>query len=178
MQNRNWIKKVGNIAYYLLVVLIIILLINNFSNRSNAVYNIVGFRNYTILTGSMEPKIYPGDLVIVKKENPNDLKVGDIITFNKVDENIVVTHRLIAEKDDGFITKGDNNNVQDDGILKKQDVIGKVVLTIPKIGYIFVFFAKPLVIAAILIILGLSIGWDVLRKKDDKEDSTKVSNDK
>ena len=169
MQNRNWIKKVGNVAYYVLIVLLVVLLINSFSNRSDAVYNVVGFRNYTILTGSMEPKIDPGDLVIVKKENPNNLKVGDVITFNKVDENIVVTHRIIGEKDNGFITKGDNNNIHDDGILEKQNVIGKVVLTIPKVGYVFVFFARPLVIAGILILLGLSIAWDVLRGKDVKK---------
>lgn len=94
-----------------------------------------------ILTGSMEPLIKPGDMILIKKvssqEEIENYQVGDIINFRR--ENINITHRIIAVLVDeqgnySFRTKGDNNLSEDDDIVELTEVNGKHLYTIPKIG--------------------------------------------
>ncbi|MEN8904728.1 MAG: signal peptidase I [Clostridiales bacterium] len=90
-----------------------------------------------IVTGSMKPKISPGDMVISKRIKGNKAKLNDIIHFK--DDNIYVFHRIINIKNNrgktNFITKGDNNREADFGLLKSEDIRGKVIFVIPKIGW-------------------------------------------
>ena len=56
------------------------------------------YNAYVVLTGSMYPEIKPNDVVVTKKTEGKDLKVGDIITFIPSDSrisNIIVTHRIL-----------------------------------------------------------------------------------
>ena len=94
---------------------------------------------YTIASNSMEPKMKVGDLVVTKKIEMNDLKKQDIIAYRR--DDIVVTHRIIDinEKGNGLITKGDNNVYADSGEIIESQVLGKVILNIPFIGYIYSF---------------------------------------
>ena len=118
-------------------------------------YDVVGYRTYTILTGSMMPKINPGDVVVVKNIKRADIKEEDVITF--MYDNEVVTHRIKEVTKEGYITKGDNNNTEDVGVQSHESVIGKVQMTIPKLGYAVQFLANPMVVAAELILLGIFI---------------------
>ncbi|OGO78249.1 MAG: signal peptidase I [Clostridiales bacterium GWB2_37_7] len=95
-----------------------------------------------IATGSMEPMIKPGDVILVKKitdmEGINGLKVGDVMQFRR--GSILITHRIIEIKEkekEGirFRTKGDNNSGPDTELVKPEDVKGTVVYVIPKIGW-------------------------------------------
>ena len=98
---------------------------------------------YTIVSPSMQPNINVYDVVFSLKIDPKDIKVGDVITFYSSDENLhnmTITHRVIeiSESNGSFKykTKGDNN-VQADGSLAEGDnVIGKVMFRIPKLGKI------------------------------------------
>ena len=99
---------------------------------------------FIIISPSMEPTIKVRDAVIVKKASVSDLEKGDIITFNSTDERfsgITITHRIVEIIKDTkgkpmFRTKGDNNNVEDATLVRKEDLVGKVILKIPKVGYI------------------------------------------
>ena len=155
MESKSRIRKlsISNIVFYILMMLSVFLILNIISQKSDKVYNIIGFRTYTVLSGSMEPNIDPGDLVVTIKSN--NFKEGDIITFNN--KNQVITHRIEEIRDTEFITKGDNNNSVDSDIVVKNNIIGKVVLTIPKVGYIFKFLSQSWVIAVELILLGFII---------------------
>jgi signal peptidase len=92
---------------------------------------------FVIVTGSMEPIIYPGDVVLVNKAEVEKLKVGDVIQFQH--ENIFIFHRIIevvSEKEEvKYRTKGDNNSAVDYELVKISDIRGRVVYTIPKIGW-------------------------------------------
>lgn len=94
-----------------------------------------------ILTGSMEPLIYPGDVVLIQKilseEEMYKLKVGDIINFKM--ENITITHRIKEIKSDeagniSFVTKGDNNDSEDPWVVPPNDLKGTIKKVVPKIG--------------------------------------------
>jgi len=95
-----------------------------------------------IATGSMEPMIYPGDIIIINqirnKDDINELKVGDVIQFRR--DNILITHRIVAIVKDrngqlAFRTKGDNNSSEDTRLVYPNEVRGILVKVIPKLGY-------------------------------------------
>ncbi|MGE5473803.1 MAG: signal peptidase I [Ignavibacteriales bacterium] len=94
-------------------------------------------RPMVIATGSMEPVIYAGDMVLVKRISPKELKIGDIIQYKS--GNIFIFHRIIeavADKDKlKYRTKGDNNSIYDHELVSQDNIKGKVVYTVPKIGW-------------------------------------------
>lgn len=95
-----------------------------------------------IATGSMKPIINPGDVVLIKKMNGNEVNKHDIIQFKM--NNVYVFHRIIDIKKDNnqtkYITKGDNNSVKDSQLVNPEDVKGKVIYIIPKIGWPTILF--------------------------------------
>ncbi len=147
------LSKILNIA---VPIIFIILALNIITTKSDKLFEIIGYRSYTVLSGSMEPKFYPGDIVIIKHKNKTDIQVNDIVTYRDND-GVIITHRIIEETPGGYITKGDNNNVEDADILTKENIIGEVKVSIPKIGYVMDFLSKPMVIAAEMILLAVFI---------------------
>jgi len=84
------------------------------------------FYMQTAGTGSMRPFLQKRASVIFIKPNIEDIKVGDVITFECDDKNIV--HRVIKIEDGIYTTKGDNNNIEDSKcIIKFEDIMGRVV---------------------------------------------------
>ena len=110
---------------------------------------------YIITTNSMEPSINAGDVIVVKEVNEEDLKVKDVITFKKGESKI--THRIssIVKRDNKnvFITKGDNNNVEDTEGVIYENVLGKQVLRIPYIGKIISVLNNQIVFLVFIFIL-------------------------
>jgi signal peptidase len=90
----------------------------------------------TIMSGSMEPLAYPGDVVIIEKADASKMQANDIVQYWNGD--VFVIHRLInIYEEDGrtvYITKGDNNNVRDSQPVTAEQIKGKVIATIPKLG--------------------------------------------
>lgn len=95
----------------------------------------LGVRPMVVSGPSMKPSLEAGDVVIVNEIDPRSVKVGDIIKF-KLGPRFVV-HRVvqIAPTKSGpvFVTKGDNNNVNDPPITAAQ-IEGKVILDVPYVG--------------------------------------------
>lgn len=83
-----------------------------------------GIEILKVESNSMAPNFNKEDLIIIKEEK--EYEVGDIITFKTLD-GIYVTHRIIEKDENGFITKGDNNNTKDDEKVTKEQICGKVV---------------------------------------------------
>lgn len=90
-----------------------------------------------IVTGSMEPVIMPGDVVLVEKVDSGSVRAGDIIMFDN-GEGIHITHRIIEiiENDNGrlFVTKGDNNPSRDSDPSNESQFRGKIISIVPKLG--------------------------------------------
>lgn len=103
---------------------------------------LAGATPMTVLTGSMEPNLPPGTLVIIKPTPTRDIRLGDVITYRITPtEPGVVTHRVTAITDSAtggqsFTTKGDNNEVADANPVKSTQVVGKLWYSIPWIGYV------------------------------------------
>lgn len=92
-----------------------------------------------IVTGSMEPLIKPGDIVLLQKIQGEEAQIGDVIQYFHPEEEIYITHRVIAVDNDAkkvLQTKGDNNPSPDSFPVFLEQVKGKVVGTIPKAGWL------------------------------------------
>ena len=88
----------------------------------------------------MVPYLNVNDLVIVKV--CDDYDINDIITY--LDDDLYVTHRIIKKEKNGFITKGDFNNAEDDLIISKQNIVGKVVFRLKILGFFTALFVSPI----------------------------------
>ncbi|MBC8632008.1 signal peptidase I [[Eubacterium] tenue] len=143
------LSKISNIV---IPMLFIVLVLNIMTTKSDKLFEIIGYRSYTVLSGSMEPEFYPGDMVITKHKSKTDIKVNDIVTYRDND-GVIITHRIMEETPEGYITKGDNNNVEDAGMLTEKNIIGEVKFSIPKLGYLSDFLSKPAVIAVEMFLL-------------------------
>jgi signal peptidase len=115
----------------------------------------------------MEPAIHTGSVVIVKPEN--NYKIGDVITFtHAIKMETPVTHRIYDVRVEGgqsvYITKGDANNALDSAEIAKKNIKGKVLFSIPYLGYIVNFIKKPIGFTLIIVIPAVLIIGDELKK--------------
>jgi len=121
----------------------------------------------TVLSGSMEPAVKMGSIVLVK---PTDnYKIGDIITFGEVNKiKTPTTHRIYEMKVKGsqpvYITKGDANNAPDITEITKNDILGKVLFSVSYLGFAVDFAKKPLGFALIIIIPAAVIVFGEIKK--------------
>lgn len=140
-----------------------------------------GGSGLTILTGSMEPTIHPGDVVAIKPVPYKDLKVGNIITFQpKSGDPMLITHRIIAKSSGGvnrITTKGDANGAADTPI-KPEQVKGRFMYRVPWVGHVIQPVNKAMGSNGSIIVGGLlALGLFWLIKDDPNEESGKKNDD-
>lgn len=102
---------------------------------------VTGATPYTVLTGSMTPTMPPGTLVVVKPVEFEQLRVGDVVTYQlESGKAAVVTHRVIAidVTDEGprLKTQGDANAIADEDLVRAEQVRGVAWYWAPYIGYV------------------------------------------
>ncbi|MBN2075020.1 MAG: signal peptidase I [Dehalococcoidales bacterium] len=100
----------------------------------------LGWEFDAVLSGSMEPEIGVGGLVVIKPMDGNDVSVGDVISFKLPGIDTPICHRVIerTETPEGvnLQTKGDANEEPDEYIVQAGDVNGKAVFYLPYAGYL------------------------------------------
>lgn len=138
------------ISIIILIILIPILFVNgviliNSFVHPDEIPSFFGWKPFIVLSGSMETEIYAGDVAVVKESDT--FKTGDIIAFRSTDD-IVVTHRIVEiEKENGqtrYITKGDNNNTEDNGYVLPEQIEGVYQFNISRLGNLAMFVQTPL----------------------------------
>lgn len=127
-----------------------------FSIASGEQPNVLGYELKTVLSGSMEPSIKTGSIIVVQQTNESHLfEKDDIITF-QTEERVLVTHRIIGKDGSQYITKGDNNNGPDVNPVHEKNIVGQYVgITIPYVGYVMNFANSQQGITFMLIIPGV-----------------------
>jgi signal peptidase len=128
-----------------------------------------GYRPYTVLTGSMEPTISAGDVVIDARISPLDARVGDVVTFrDPEDQSKLITHRVKRIRRSGshlwFVTQGDANNTTERWRIATDGELGRVVYAIPWIGHLAVLTRTPWGLMMLLVVPLLLLAGDELRK--------------
>jgi len=124
--------------------------------------------SYVVLSGSMEPAMSPGDVVIVDDTPAAEIEKGDVITFAEGGDERPTTHRVIEvveqSGETAFRTQGDANENADRSLVTPPDLEGKVMsvggylFAIPLIGHVILFASTTQGIIALLMLpLGLLI---------------------
>jgi signal peptidase len=156
----NIIFSIGYYAFMVLVVsLAVLLAVSAFPVPGN-------YKVKIVQSGSMEPSIKTGSIVVIRPET--SYAVGDVVTFGrdtKVD--VPTTHRIIEMRTESgqyvFKTKGDANKDADVAEVRQPEIIGKVLLDVPYLGFLLDFAKKPIGFALLVILPATMIVFDEVR---------------
>ena len=158
------VMKIFTIIYYAFIGFIVLTALLLIVSALPITGNI---RFMVVQSGSMEPAIKLGSIVIVKPAS--DYKIGDIVTFGPFSKTKPpTTHRVYDIKVIGgqpvYITKGDANNAPDLREIRKSDILGKVLFSVPYLGFAVDFAQKPAGFALIIIVPAAVIISDEVKK--------------
>lgn len=165
--------KIPVVRYIVLGILAAILGVNMFSlNASRLAGNAVpmpfGFGASVVLSGSMEPALSVGDLLIIQERG--SYETGDIVVYQS--GAVPVVHRIVGISDETVTTRGDANNANDTPF-PVSAIKGEVVAAIPLIGYLIWALKSPVGIAATLVaavlLMELSFRTGKAEKEEEKE---------
>ena len=125
------IKIIKNTGIWLLIALVVLLF-------ATIIAQLFGIHRYLVVSGSMEPSLYAGDIVFVNTNiDFEDVEIGDVIIFKHKGMNII--HRVIEtmtiNEKTYFKTKGDANKFDDGFVVSTENFSGKALFHIDKIGY-------------------------------------------
>ena len=171
----NKFKKTWNIVSTVIVVICVLCAVFLVGTR------LLGYQFFTVLSGSMSPKYEAGDLLLVKECSPEDIKVGDPITFILSKNNDYATHRVIDidAENSHFYTMGDANDGPDAAPVHFKNLVGKPELCIPLLGYVSNFIQTPpgtyytIAIIALLIIVVFLPDF-IFRNNEKKKDTDPI----
>jgi len=185
---RSILHKLGNILFYgvMLTALIggIFYGIGGLSDKSAGTgsRNIFGLSIMRVLSDSMESAYPKGSLVFCRQAQPENIKIGDDITFLTSGET-TVTHRVIGIYENyedsgqrGFETKGIENTLPDDEIVYAENVVGKVVWHLPGMDGTFAYIKGNwlFIVLPLAALVGMVIALKMLfSKNNDTDDGDK-----
>ncbi len=148
-----------------------------------------GIKTFIVQSGSMEPAIKTGSVVVVRSKSA--YSIGNIITFGpNTRETPPTTHRIVDVERIGnsfyYTTKGDANNSPDPRKIRHMAVIGKVMFSVPYLGYGVAAAQKPLGFVllagipagALIIIESQKIIREIKSSRKKKEEDQKISSAK
>jgi len=161
-KQRSIFALISDMLFYLAIFTVLVAILTSAPvNGSGSAKMVMGYSYFTVLTRSMQDEIPKGSFILVKQTDPQDLNIGDNITFMK-DANTSVTHKIadIYENYEdsgvrGFQTKGVNNPYPDKDIVYESNIIGKVILVLPSVGAAISYIRANIYI--VFIIFGLCI---------------------
>lgn len=169
-------RVIGNILFYSVLIFCTIA-VYFYSDSDSSPRNLFGYSYFTVLTTSMQSVIPQGSLIITKNVDPNQIEVGDDITY-LINQNTTFTHRVIDIYENyqdtgmrGFQTQGVNNPVPDEDIVIAANIIGVVKFHITGLGsaLTYIKYNLWLIILIFVIILVLIIHFNTFKqlKKGD-----------
>ncbi len=161
--------------YLLLAALLVILASNLLTilapDRAGSRPGLFGFSSAVVISGSMEPAIGVDDMIVIKDKK--SYQVGDVITFS-TGGNLPVTHRIVGTDEQGrFLTKGDANNGVDREPVAQADVLGKVIVVIPRVGVLIDWLKTPLGMLGMVLVGVLAIEMPQFSPKSREKNAEK-----
>jgi signal peptidase len=129
----------------------------------------LGLESFAVLSGSMEPSLHVGDLVIDRRIRPLDVRVGDIVKFRDPEgASRLLTHRVIRVRVRGakayVVTKGDANHSVERWTIPVDGALGRVDFRVPKLGYVVMWAGGRLGRLALVAIPALLLGLFELKR--------------
>lgn len=159
-------KAIKNVVTVLLSVFLwaIILLTALFTfttlatRNDQSVARFAGFTPLIVKSDSMAPTFRAGDMILIRKCDPAKLAEGDIITFHTIinNEYALNTHRILEIGQTGnvrnYITKGDNNDMEDTHIISDGDIVGQYVTRVAGLGKVMTFLSGSVGFLVVIVV--------------------------
>lgn len=171
----NYMASISMYAIIVLLIMIGAILLAYFvdvqKRAKTGVWKPPLYGAYVIVSNSMEPIIKVKDAIIIKRVDIDEIEVGDVVTYKALDPayyGILITHRVVDIKTENgetiYITKGDHNPTIDRTPVAASQIHGKVIMRVPKIGYIQYFLATAYgwIIAIVIPCVGV-ISYDIYK---------------
>ncbi len=176
----NKIKKSISIILYIIIIPILIvnltLIIKSFI-QPNKIPDFFGYKNFIIVSKSMEPTIMVGDAIFMKDVDESEIYINDIISFH--DGQDINTHRVIAISEENgikyYTTKGDNNKKEDKNKVTYKDIEGKYEFKISNFGIVVGILQSKitLLILVIIIIVNIYSNKQLQKKREERRKKRK-----
>lgn len=137
----------------------------------------LGYDEYAVLSGSMEPKIPVGAIVYDKNFSESEARDGAVVTY-QLSAGTLVTHRIISvdKEEQTVVTQGDANHIADAAPVAWQQIVGVYAFHIPYLGYISIYAKTPLGIAVVcgvlIVLILLNFIPDILEEDKKKNLNT------
>lgn len=140
--------------------------------------NLFHAKSLTVMSGSMEPTIGTGDVIVAQQISPMDARVGDIVSFrDPLEHDRVITHRVreihVLKDKVEFVTKGDANTNTEHWAIPEDGTIGRVAFHVPRLGYFMVWIHSTLGLLLLIILPTLLLGatelWHIWRPRGAHE---------
>lgn len=167
---------VKTIITLVLILMLAVILVQRFSSNN---FSVGGIRVFTIISNSMLPYYEAGDILILKEENPSNIKIDDNVTYmGKTGQvkGLVVTHKVIDKREeDGkyyFTTQGTNNEIADPEIDESQ-IYGKVVYKTVLLSALCKIMLKPAGYYILFMLVALVVSYQIVStifNKDEEDD--------
>lgn len=135
-----------------------------------------GFKNYVILSDSMEPALSRGDIIVVTRPNTDTLTAGDVVVL-KPDGHPIVAHEIAATGEEGpgtFRSRPhgvESRDAWDYWKLNEDQILGELRLVIPAAGHAILFMRTPTGIITAVLLFALLMVFGRIKSKMEKEEA-------
>lgn len=172
---------VKTIITLVLILMLLVILVQRFSSND---LSIGGIRVFTIISNSMLPDYEPGDILILKEENPSNIMIGDDVTYmgkkGQV-KGLVVTHKVIDRREEEgkyyFTTQGTNNEIADPEIDESQ-IYGKVIYKTVILSVLCKIMLKPAGYYILFMLVALVISYQIVSTIFNKDEEDEMNGEK
>lgn len=168
---KSFSKAFGRIVLILTVVITLVASVF-------VVPKLFGINPYVVLSGSMEPQIHTGAIAFVNTKD-TAVKVGDVVTYRLANDELV-THRIIKKDQSEYTFQGDANDNPDARTVTQDQIVGKYLFSIPKVGFLISALGKkgmPVIIAWIIILNIMSLVLESTCSSGDKKKTAEPQNE-
>lgn len=165
------LKKLLTILGTILLIVLIAVVILMFNARlSGEAPSVFGYQIFRVSSGSMEPELMIGDVILVKKADVEDIQKGDIVTYKGEEgdfANKFITHKMIEDPQyvDGryeFRTQGILEGAIKDPVWYEDQLLGVFVCKIPFVDSVYSFFLKPYGLMTFILVIVLLFGYELI----------------
>lgn len=172
---------VKTIITLVLILMLLVILVQRFSSND---LSIGGIRVFTIISNSMLPDYEPGDILVLKEENPSNIMIGDDVTYiGKTGQvkGLVVTHKVIDKREEEgkyyFTTQGTNNEIADPEIDESQ-IYGKVIYKTVLLSVLCKIMLKPAGYYVLFMLVALVISYQIVSMIFNKDEEDEMNGEK
>lgn len=175
IENAKIKKVLSKILYVIITICIlynIIYLINTTITKKEYI-SIFGISFFNMKSSAMKPELSKNDFIIVKEDKNKALEMGDIIAY-RVNGNIKINKIFYIQIDDGkiaYVTKSNQNYYPDNEKIKKEQIIGTVVVHVPILGFFTNILESKItsLIVILILVLKFSYNKEIYKKKRQRK---------